>query len=133
MPERPTGDDAFDRIVERLDMNLSFPTEPASRPQSYAEPPDLDDIPDEAEDQFYRQVPPASEVLPRGRRAVLAWAAVLGAPLVLVVCTVFGMVVSRAAVLAMCLVFVAAAIWLFSHLPERGPSQPDWPDDGAAL
>lgn len=131
MPERPTGDDAFDQIVERLGMDLSFPDPEPAPPVD--EPVDFDDLPDDAQDQFYRNVPPATEVLPRGRKAVAAWLAALGVPLGLAACTMLGVYLNRGVVLALCLVFVAAAVWLFSHLPERGPAHPDWPDDGAAL
>lgn len=130
MPERPTGDDAFDQIVERLGMDLSFPD---PEPASPDEPVEFDDLPDDPEDQFYRTVPPASEVLPRGRKALVAWLTVLGVPIGLAACTMIGVPVSRGAAFALCLVFIAAAVWLFSHLPERGPSHPDWPDDGAEL
>lgn len=121
---RGTGDEAFDKIVEGLDMNLSFPA-----PQH----DDLDDIPDDPEDQFYRQVPPASDILPRNPRTLLAWIAVLGVPAVMVACTFVGYWLPRPVVIALGLTFVAGAIWLFSHLPERGPGRSDWPDDGAAL
>lgn len=135
MPERPTGDDAFDRIVEGLDMNLSFPEPKIGSSGGPRDPEmlDLDDLPDDPQDQFYRRVPPVSEVIPHTWRALLAWLAVLGAPLGLVAFAVFGIYLDRAMMLAMCLIFVAGAFWLFSHLPERGPGHPDWPDDGAEL
>ena len=44
-----------------------------------------------------------------------------------------GRFLSGAVLLGAALTFVASAIYLIAQLPEHGPSQRDWPDDGAAL
>ena len=130
-----TERDDFDRIVEGLDLDLSFPDEPAEPvvPAS-VEPTPLrweDDTADE-EEPFYRQVAP-TPLLPRRRGPWLAWIGVLGAPLLLVVATLAHVFLSRSVIAAAALIFVASATYLFLQLPEHGPSRRDWPDDGAVL
>ncbi len=130
MPEK----DDFDKIVEGLDLDLEFPDEV---PDPVAVNPPLvwsddTDEPPEIEEPFYRKVEPASP-RPRRRGTVLAWIALAGAPLLLVIATMFGEILPRPILGAAVLTFVAAAIYLVSQLPEHGPGRPDWPDDGAVL
>lgn len=125
MPDGRADDDAFDKIVEGLEMDVSFPE---AKPTP--EPPEFDDTPDDLDDQHYRNVPPAN-LFPRTKQGLLALIAVVGAPLVLTCATFAGIWLPRPLVFAIALVFIAGAIWMFSHLPERG--RRDDPDDGAAL
>lgn len=134
----PEPDDEFDEIVQRLDLDLSFPDQPASRrkrttdeptPEPEPEPVAFDDLPDEP---FYRRVtPPPPRAPHRGR--TLAWIAVLGSPAAIMVFTFLHIWLPRPVLLGIGLTFVAGAIYLISQLPEHGPSRPDWPDDGASL
>ena len=123
--------DDFDRIVEGLDLDLSFIDEPLDEPEPAAITSPVADAHDEDE-AFYRQVD-AAPLIPRRRDIVLAWAGVIGAPLALVLATVAHVYLDRAVVAGAALIFVAAAIYLFLQLPEHGPSRRDWPDDGAVL
>lgn len=149
--------DAFDRIVEGLDLDLSdLPdldeaAERHAREREAADheaedavaagadgPSDLDDLPpelrDDADDDevpFYRQVPPA-HVRPAPGTG-LAWAGVLGAPVVVVASFLFGFWVDSWLIALLTVVSIASVAWLFWRLPERGPSHRDWPDDGAEL
>jgi hypothetical protein len=128
-----TERDDFDRIVEGLELDLSFDDEldePVVETAPAWSPRTDDDV--EAEEPFYRQVEP-TPLIPRRRSVVLAWAGVLGAPLALVVATLTGIVLDRPIVAGASLIFVAAAIYLILQLPEHGPSRKDWPDDGAVL
>jgi len=127
-------DDDFDRIVEGLDLDLSFPDEPAD---PVAEPAALRWEPEEPEpvetqEPFYRQVDP-TPLVPRRRGVMLAWFGVIGAPLLLVLATVAHVFLERPIVAGAALTFVASAIYLFLQLPEHGPARRDWPDDGAVL
>jgi hypothetical protein len=124
--------DDFDRIVEGLDLDLSFLDDPDPEPEPDPEPRPRDDLDEPEEEPFYRQVEP-TPLIPRRRGVLLAWVGVLGAPLALVVATLSGVVLDRAVVAAASLTFVAAAIYLILQLPEHGPSRRDWPDDGAVL
>ena len=127
-----TERDDFDRIVEGLDLDLSFPDEPgdpvadegAARPAP-AEPVD-------AEEPFYRRVEP-TPLLPRRRGPLLAWLGLAGAPLALVLATVVHVYLPRSILAGAVLIFVASATYLFLQLPEHGPGRRDWPDDGAVL
>lgn len=135
--------DDFDEIVQNLDLDLSFPDEPREpqhpsvrhhrRPEASEaeteEPESFDDSPDEP---FYRRVQPAP-MRPRHRGRTLAWAAVLGSPLAIVLATFAHVWLPKSVLLGIGLTFVAASIYLISQLPEYGPARPDWPDDGAAL
>lgn len=140
--------DEFDDIVKRLDLDWSDPgfitaeesstdddwdREPAPEPEPETEHvPELDETSDPVDEQFYRRVPERpARPLHRGR--VLAWSGVLGSPVLLLVCTVLDVWVSRQLVLGAGLIVVAGSIYLISQLPEHGPSRRDWPDDGAAL
>ena len=131
---RSSDRDAFDAIVQRLDLDLPFPlgvAQPAE-PEPEPEPVELDDQPDPVDEQFYRHVRPGpARPLHRGRAT--AWAGLVGSPLLLVLATVGGSWLSRPVLLGAALTFVASAIYLIAQLPEHGPGQQDWPDDGAAL
>lgn len=135
--------DDFDKIVEGLHLDLSFPDEPADPvPEpSHQQIPDIsfiDDEPDEpdepeqAEEPFYRRVDPAP-LVPKRQGLRVAWAGVLGAPLIVLLAALANVLISRAFVGGAALIFVASAIYLFLQLPEHGPSRRDWPDDGAVL
>jgi|SRR5690242_14702998 len=133
-----TERDDFDKIVEGLDLDLSFVDEPldpvAEEPAEPAWSPRTDDDVDaeDTEEPFYRKVEP-TPLIPRRRGVLLAWAGVLGAPLSLVLATLSGVYLDRPVVAAASLTFVACAIYLILQLPEHGPSRRDWPDDGAVL
>lgn len=129
-----TERDDFDRIVEGLDLNLSFPDEPAD---PVGQEPELtwtpdDEEPAETEEPFYRKVDP-TPLIPRRRSLILAWIGLLGTPLAVVVATVLDIFLDRSILAGAALIFVASAIFLFLQLPEHGPSRRDWPDDGAVL
>jgi hypothetical protein len=139
MADKP---DDFDEIVQNLHLDLSFPDEPREpqhpsmrrhrrpdQPEAEEQQPDFDDLPDEP---FYRRVEPAP-IWPRHRGRTLAWIAVLGSPLAIIVCTLAQVWLPKSVLLGIGLTFVAASIYLISQLPEDGPGRPDWPDDGAAL
>ncbi len=128
-----TERDEFDRIVEGLDLDLSFVDEPVAETPPVAPQPPAQAEPRPAEDeQFYRHVD-ARPLIPRRRGIVLAWAGVIGAPMLLVLATVAHVFLDRPIVAGAALIFVASAIYLFLQLPEHGPSRRDWPDDGAVL
>lgn len=132
-----TERDDFDKIVEGLELDLSFvdqPQEPAVEPEPEWSPMTDDEVnaADDVEEPFYRQVD-STPLIPRRRSVLLAWVGVLGAPLSLVLATVSGVFLDRAIVAAASLIFVGAAIYLILQLPEHGPSRKDWPDDGAVL
>ncbi|MCL3818445.1 hypothetical protein [Aeromicrobium wangtongii] len=138
MSDREDDRDDFDRIVEGLDLDLSFPDEAIDPVQSPRPDPDAlrwaadEAEPAETEEPFYRRVEPTS-LIPRRRGVLLAWVGVIGAPLLLVGATVAHVYLARSLVAGAALIFVAAAIYLFLQLPEHGPSRRDWPDDGAVL
>ena len=125
--------DDFDRIVEGLDLDFSFPDD---APVADVAPPQRRDTDDEQllepEVPFYREVDP-TPLVPRNRGTLVGWIAVLGTPIALAVLTVFHVILSRPMLACAALVFVAGAIYLIAQLPERGPAHPDWPDDGAVL
>jgi hypothetical protein len=133
--------DDFDRIVEGLHLDLSFPDEPAdpvepdpAHPSRRAVERDTDAESDEAtpaEEPFYRRVEPAPLIRTRG--VLLAWCGVIGATAVLVLAAVAHLFLDRPVMAGAALIFVASAIYLFLQLPEHGPSRRDWPDDGAVL
>ncbi|EFQ83413.1 hypothetical protein HMPREF0063_11075 [Aeromicrobium marinum DSM 15272] len=127
----------FDAIVEGLE--LESPTFPESEPEPPRREPvrpdvpeelrDVDDLPDEP---FYREVPPV-ELKPRDLPTTLSWCGVLGAPALLVLCTMLRIWLPRSMVVGAGLIFVAGAIYLISQLPSHGPGRRDGPDDGAVL
>jgi hypothetical protein len=130
----PDHDDDFDRIVEGLDLDLSFPDEPADpAPQPPVlrwEPEDPDRV--DQDEPFYRRVEP-TPLVPRRRGLLLAWIGLAGAPLTLVLATVSHVFLDRPVLAGAVLIFVASATYLFLQLPEHGPGRRDWPDDGAVL
>lgn len=129
-----TERDDFDKIVEGLDLDFTFPDEPADpvvEPTPPAWTPESDEQP-ETEEPFYRRVDP-TPLIPRRRGILLAWCGVLGTPLALVLATVSHIILDRSIIAGATLIFVASAIYLFLQLPEHGPSRRDWPDDGAVL
>ncbi len=128
--------DDFDEIVQHLDLDLSFPDESSARRREHpsvrrAEPAEPAEQEVEQE-PFYRQVGPGP-LRPRHAGRTLAWIAVIGAPVVVMLCTIVQVYLSRPLLLGIALTFVAASIYLISQLPEHGPGRPDWPDDGAEL
>lgn len=136
-PEGSSDPDEFDRIVEHLDLDLSFPeVEADTSPEVESAPPERwtrgpSEPADDEDEPFYRRVEPPARPWRLG--VSLAWFAVLGGPVALVLCTMLGYIVPRSMLAALVLLFVAGAIYLFSQLPERGPADPDAPDDGAVL
>lgn len=143
MADKP---DDFDEIVQNLDLDLRFPDEPPIREPEHpsvrrhrradrsqeseaVEPESFDDMPDEP---FYRRVPPAP-IRPHHRGRTLAWVAVLGSPLAIMLFTLAHVWLPKSVMLGVGLMFVAGSIYLIAQLPENGPGRPDWPDDGAAL
>ena len=127
-----TERDEFDRIVEGLDLDLSFADEPVADPPPAPPRPQAAPVEPAEDEQFYRHVD-ARPIVPRRRGIVLAWAGVIGAPMLLVLATVAHVFLDRPVVAGAALIFVASAIYLFLQLPEHGPSRRDWPDDGAVL
>lgn len=127
--------DDFDRIVEGLDLDLSFPDDPLDpvpEATAAAARPAVHDGSTGADEPFYRRVD-ATPLVPRRRGIILAWGGVVGAPLLLALATVAHVFLDRPIVAGAVLIFVASAIYLFLQLPEHGPSRRDWPDDGAVL
>lgn len=147
-PDETAPHDAFDDIVRGLDMDwtgkewadtdwsdpgvIAFGTPESQTPPELEPEPDLDAEPDPVDEQFYRRVG-TGPVRPIHRGRALAWAAVLGTPGVLAICLLAGIWISGPVLLTAGLTVVAGSIYLISQLPERGPSHPDWPDDGAVL
>ncbi|MGI9084501.1 MAG: hypothetical protein ACR2FE_04330 [Aeromicrobium sp.] len=141
MGEKP---DDFDEIVQRLDLDLSFPEEerptrdpehPSVRNMKRPRLPADDEDPtfdDPEAEPFYRRVQPAP-IRPRHRGRTLAWIAVLGSPVAIMIFTLLHVWLSKPVLLGIGFTFVAGSIYLISQLPEHGPGRPDWPDDGAAL
>lgn len=134
-----TDRDDFDRIVEGLELDLSFIDEqPDEQPVDEQPEPEWSPLTDDdidaadTEEPFYRKVEP-TPLMPRRRSVLAAWLGVLGAPLSLVIATMSGNFLDRPVVAAASIIFVASAIYLIAQLPEHGPSRRDWPDDGAVL
>ncbi len=135
MPDStPDPDDEFHRIVEGLDLEMPR-TENVEREVAREQPEPEPEAPQPRwdEDAIAYRNPPPRPPRPPSRARTLAWIAVLGAPSLLVLSTVVRILLPRPIVLAAALTFVAGVIYLISQLPERGPSHPDSPDDGAVL
>jgi hypothetical protein len=129
-----TDPDPFDEIVRNLELDLDFPEpapERAPAPAPRTQPHPAAASTDE-DDQFYRRVEPRP-VLPHNPRVLLAWLGVLAAPICIMVISAVHVFMPRPVLLGCGLVFVASAIYLIAQLPERGPGEPYWPDDGAQL
>lgn len=136
----PSADD-FDRIVEGLDLDVTgledFDdsaarvaaareqaelAELAERQRESEEPPD---------DQFYREVGPAD--LHADNRTKIAWGVIIAGPALLVLSTIASINLPMAAIVTVIAASVGAVVYLIARLPDRGPSNPEWPDDGASL
>jgi hypothetical protein len=126
-----TDPDPFDEIVRNLDLDLDFPeSAPATAPPTEPTHPSVAFT--DQDDQFYRRVEPRP-LLPRNQRVLLAWFGVIAMPIGIMASSVVHLVMPRPVLLGCGLVFVASAIYLIAQLPERGPGEPHWPDDGAQL
>jgi hypothetical protein len=126
-----TDPDPFDEIVRNLDLDLDFP-ESAPMPAPPTEHTHPSVASTNRDDQFYRRVEPRP-LLPRNQRVLLAWYGVIAMPICIMASSVVHLVMPRPVLLGCGLVFVASAIYLIAQLPERGPGEPHWPDDGAQL
>lgn len=124
-----TKPDPFDEIVRNLDLDLTFPPSPEPAPP-VAQPEPVREEP--KDDQFYRRIEPRPPVH-HNPRVLLAWLGVLAGPIAIMVTSSLHLILPRPILLGAGLAFVACAIYLISQLPERGPSEPWWPDDGAQL
>lgn len=132
-----SSSDDFDRIVEGLDLDLTglddFDAEaariaasqesgPAPRESAPAEP---------TEAEFYREVGPAD--LRADPRIKAAWFIVVGGPAAMILAMLASFTPPTPVVVVVIAAAVGAVVYLIARLPDRGPSNPDWPDDGAAL
>lgn len=123
-------DEEFHKIVDGLDFDIPFPeTVPDPEPLP---PPELAKEADYDDDLSYRIPVRRPLRIPTGAR-LWAWAAVVAGPILLVLATMSDLWLPGTVILAAAIIFVAAVIYLIAQLPERGPSHPDWPDDGAVL
>ena len=137
----PASSDDFDRIVEGLDLDLSGLDDfddAAARNAASRERAELEEQerrerePEEpAEEQFYRDVGPAD--LRADSHTKLAWFVVIGGPALLLLSMMASVRPPTFLVVLVIAAAVAAVVYLIARLPDRGPSNPDWPDDGAAL
>jgi hypothetical protein len=126
-----TDPDPFDEIVEHLDLDWTISDVDAAPPvQPPAPPPPT--INDPEAEPFYRHIEPR-EPMPHRPGVLLAWLGILSGPVVIMLAGITHFIVPRPLLLGLALVFVASAVYLFSQLPERGPAEPFWPDDGAQL
>lgn len=125
--------DEFDRIVEGLELDLSFTEEIVPEPEPEPAPPRPDPVDEYDADEVAYRIPPPRTPHPPSRARMAAWIVIVCGPMLMVAATVAGLVLPRPVVVAASLIFVAAVIYLISRLPEHGPSHPDWPDDGAVL
>jgi hypothetical protein len=126
-----TDPDPFDEIVRNLDLEIDFPEDSAPAPSPQPVHPSVASTVDD-DDKFYRRVEPRP-VTPRSPRVLFAWLGVIGSPICIMVTSLMNMIMPRPILLGCGLVFVAGAIYLIAQLPERGPGEPHWPDDGAQL
>ena len=126
-----TDPDPFDEIVRNLDLDLDFPeSTPATEPDVQPVHPSAASA--DSDEPFYRRVE-SRPILPRNPRVLFAWLGVIGAPLWMILSSVAHQIMPRPVLLGCGLLFVASAIYLIAQLPERGPGEPHWPDDGAQL
>ena len=141
MTDAASSSDDFDRIVEGLDLDLTglddFDTE-AAKVAAARERAELEEQqrreaePDEdPAEQFYREVGPAD--LRADPRTRIAWFVLIGGPAFLLVTTMASVRLPAIVVGLVIAAAVASVVYLIARLPDRGPSNPDWPDDGAAL
>lgn len=146
VPDPNADRDEFDRIVEGLDLDVGDPAEfdaVAARAAADRERADRERREREAEqraaaeaaaardEQFYRDVEPVS--LPRDRRVTIAWTVLLAGPALLLGSVLLAVRPPTTVTGALILASAGAVVYLLARLPDRGPSNPDWPDDGAAL
>jgi hypothetical protein len=136
-PEPRPEPDEFDRIVAGLNLDLSFPDEPAEPAPVAAAQPTSDDEYDEPDDEpeqdpFYRQVD-RTPLLPRNRNTLAAWFGVVLVPLMVLLAWLANIYMGKGVLMIAAAIFVASAAYLFLQLPEHGPARRDWPDDGAVL
>lgn len=133
--------DDFDRIVEGLDLDLTGLDDfdaAAGRAAAANERAELEaqqraaEEPPDEDDQFYRRVGPA-DVHAIDKRTKAAWFVVVGGPIVLLVSIMLSLRLPTAVVGVVIAAVVAGVVYLIARLPDRGPSNPEWPDDGAAL
>jgi hypothetical protein len=114
------GDPTEGRISAHIGWDDLLADEPPAQP---ADPEDPED----------RYVPPPPPPVPRGtplRR--FAWAAVLGAPLIVALCTLFGYRLEGWTGFIVVVAFLAGLGTLFATLGER-PDDEDDPDHGAVV
>lgn len=126
-------EDPFEEIVRHLDLELSFPEHaPEPEPEPESEPAPKRSAPGEPDDAFYRAVEPRT---PRPARLghLLAWLGVIAGPATIVIASAAFVILPRPILLGIALLFVASAVYLIAQLPDRGPAEPNWPDDGAQL
>ncbi|MCD9153275.1 hypothetical protein [Aeromicrobium duanguangcaii] len=143
MNDASSSSDDFDRIVEGLDLDLTgledFDASAArvtaererAEEQAREERRLAAEAQETADDQFYREVGPA-QLRSRGR-VRFAWFVFVGGPALLLITTMASMPLPTFAAALVVIAVVASVVYLISQLPDRGPSNPDWPDDGAAL
>lgn len=145
MTDAASSPDDFDRIVEGLDLDLSGLDDfdaaaariAASRDRAEVEEQQrleaeaMQEPQEDREDQFYREVGPAD--LRADHRTKLAWFVVVGGPVLLLLSMIASVRPPTVLVAVVIAAAVAAVAYLIARLPDRGPSNPDWPDDGAAL
>jgi hypothetical protein len=126
-----TDPDPFDEIVEHLDLDWTIPDVDAAPPVQPTAPPPVV-INDPEAEPFYRHVE-RREPVPHRPGVLLAWLGIASGPIVIMLAGILHVILPRPLLLGLALVFVASAVYLFSQLPERGPAEPFWPDDGAQL
>ncbi len=130
--------DDFDRIVEGLDLDLTGLDDfdgAAARAAAAREQAELAEQQHELEeppdDEFYRAVGPAD--LRADSRTKTAWFVIIGGPAILLLSTIASVRLPMPLIMTVIAAAVAAVVYLIARLPDRGPSNPEWPDDGAAL
>ena len=126
-----TDPDPFDEIVEHLDLDWNVADAEAVPPVEPPAPPPVV-INDPEAEPLYRHIE-AREPVPHRPGVLLAWLGILSGPVVIMLAGLTHFIVPRPLLLGLALVFVASAVYLISQLPERGPAEPWWPDDGAQL
>ncbi|GAA3529677.1 hypothetical protein AFL01nite_00880 [Aeromicrobium flavum] len=142
MTDASSSSDDFDRIVEGLDLDLSGLEDfdaSAARAAAARERDEQEeqkrreaaDAAEPADDQFYREVGPA-EFRAKGSTRI-AWLVFVGGPALLLIATMASVRLPPMLVATVFIGVVVSVVYLISQLPDRGPSNPDWPDDGAAL
>lgn len=138
--------DEFDRIVSGLELDIGDDDLDAAADRIAAERRRAEFERERAEnsarraaqveqtdddDDFYREVGPAT--LPSDRRTRWAWLCIAAGPALLLATVLLPVRPPTAVVVTLVLLSVGGVVFLIARLPDRGPSNPDWPDDGAAL